>query len=489
MCVLAKIMRGNDSQESTAPSEGSTRRRVLKTIGAGGAIGLAGCVGNGGGGETETTTEDGGEDTTTTETGGGGNLEGEEIHVLTDETGDPMRNLHNSVKEEVEANTGAKVRLEFAGFGQDVQSRVLSLVQAGDPPEVYRTGAAEAAQLLNQGALANVSDPVSTIEERYGEKPPDSGRLVQDGDDFIVAPIIKPGFNLYRDSAFDKHPVTWADTLDQVEKADGADNGLDGTYTSMGPGFCTLLNQLGAVFSAGGKVCKRDSGGNVVPALHEGDSKQAWLDSLEYWGNMYEYSPDASDADCSTQQSAMVSNISAHVQYMGPRPKIIAENEGVEHADDIRLMQVPKPEGGEHLANALLDGWVTFKQANAEAGRAYIETLTKREYLMDIYRLVPIQLLPAFDSVIESDEYQSMMDDLVENGSWTEKDVEEGLAVKDAFQTLPTEMDPPNPYAGAIYTSGVIAKVFQRVILQDEDPEGVLEDAAQEIQGIIDDAS
>jgi len=459
---------GNDSPSQdgreSSPTQNIDRRSVLKAAGGLGiTTGIAGCLG-----------------------GGGGSGDSKEVHFLTDESGDAFQNFFSTVKEDFESESDYTVNMEYAGVGGSAEDRLAQLTQAGDPPEVFLTGASQAALFLNQDAIAPVSSAFSSISDRFGS-PSDNWRLQSGGEDYIAPLWGNIGITWYRtDVMSDQTPDTWDSLLDAAESADSSS--MRGSFVPAGQDICTDLYVLGWAYSNGARVCTRQ-GGDITVSMTDGENRQRWIETLQFLQNLHQYSPNNSDAGCSQMSQALASESAAHTWYVGSRPKNQPISQDASFAGDISAMPQPTPESGQDPTTvALAEGLVTFKGANTEGANEYIDFLFQSEYLNDLYFLTPLQNVPAFPDIPGTDSYQSKMDEALSSTAFTQEDVEATNTASDNIVTLASETSPANPYSGAILGSRKLSELIYDVTVGGKSPSEALETRASEIQSAVDEA-
>jgi len=478
----------NDSTGCDCASSNHRRRDVLKLAGTGSVIsltGLSGCSGGGGDGGSDgdggDTTSDGGTISTTTSDGEWPDLSGTEVHFLTDESSEAFTNFFERVKADFEEDTGATVNLDLVNLGEQ-GDRLAQLIQAGDPPDVMQAVQTRVVQLQDQGAAGPVNSAVSDMIDRYGE--PVSGTRVQaDGDDYAVPCWINPSGQWYREDIYEGEPETWEDMLNYASQADDPD-GTRGTSIPLAPALCNDSFFLAYLYSNDGQICERDSNGEVQCVINEGENRERFIETLEFLSDLYQYSPTNANAGCSQQVQAIPTETSAEAGYVGARPKVQSVQQDTDFADEVRASQVPQNRSEYSHANAI--AYMTFANANVEAGNAFISYMFQEEYLIDLLLLTPIHNNPSYPSIREHPDYQAGLEQL--DDAWTDDDIETSLAFADNIQPFSQETSPPNPYAGTIYSSKYLVDILNDATINERDPEVIAEEYAQEIQSVIDQA-
>lgn len=476
---------GGSGQRSASDTESNesriNRRRLLKAAGTGcaaGAVTLAGCQGinNGSGGS-------GGNNGSGS---GSGNsewpdLSGKEVHFLTDESSDKFTSFFEKVKKDFENDTGATVNLDLVNLGEQ-GPRLSQLLQAGDPPDVMQAVQTRVVQLQNQGVAAPVNSAMNAMKKRYGD-PVEGTRVQVDGDDYAVPCWINPSGQWYREDIYDGNPKTWDDMLKYAKQADST-NGIRGTSIPLGRALCVDSFFLAYLYTNKGRVCARNSNGKVQCVMNKGKNKQRWIETLEFFRDLYQYSPRNANAACSQQVQAIPNETSAEAGYVGARPKVQSVEQNKPFADKVRASQVPQKRTKQHHANAI--AYMTFKGANVKAGNAFISYMFQEKYFIDLLLLTPIHNNPGYPSIRENSKYQKGLDNLPD--AWSKEDIETSLAFADNILPFSQETSPPNPYAGTIYSSKLLVDILNDATINERDPATIVEEYAGKIQGVIDQA-
>ena len=475
------------------------RRKVLKGLGASATVTtFAGCTGGGDGGGTPTE-GDGGGSTPTEGDGGGGttgtpgdsgewpDLSGQEVHLLTDETSDPFRNLFDRLGADFADATGAEVRNEYAGTGSSIEERVAQLVQAGDPPEILFTSGGQAARFAQEDLLASVTEVIEHWEEQWGDLS-ERYRVQVDGED-VHLPVSSKGYAFwYRDdiSGFSDVPDSWSDLdagwsewLDAASQAEG-EQGLNGTYLPRGQGACPEIWHWGQAWSNGANICGRRDG-EVVIVMDQGDNVDRWVEKLEFDKQLHQYSPPATDSGCGTMTQAVPSQVSASSHYIISRPKVQAVQRDTGFADAVRGTAPPMGKGEVHSGNS--EGFVAFDTENSEAGVEWMKFLNQLDYQFPLYEITPFQIQPIFPDVKETDRWSDFVEGL--DSAWTEQDM--AAAQHDQYQIAPNETDPPNPFTGNLLSAQHVTAMVFEVTINGKDPETAVMDTAEELRSILQD--
>lgn len=458
-------MAGNDTQ-GISPR----RRRVLKAIGGGGALGTVGLTKP--------------SPVTDVQDGDWPDLSGTTLTFLTDESNDTFREFFSDVGDAFNEATGATVEMDYQAVGGSVEERLAQLLQAGDPPDIYMSSVSQASLLAFQGAAAPVNDPVSTVIDEYGE-PRD--RLQYQGDDYLMPIWSNIGIVWYRTDLYDEPPTTWESSLQGAEQVNQQD-GMSGAFVPAGQSFCTDLMLLGYVYSNGGTVTE-NQGEDVQVVMDQGQNRERWVETLSHLQELHQYSPQNSDAGCSQMSQSIASETAAQAWYVGSRPKNQSILQDKEFAANIAPTLQPAPDGNEDsMTNGLTDGLITFQQAsNPEAAKVYMEFFAQPEYMTRLAFITPLHNITPFPGIIQSDPFQEQLENLPD--VWSQEDIETTLTAAENYKTLATETGNLNPFAGAIYNSRKLSELMFDITVRGNDPGEMVDRYAQEIQQVVDDAS
>lgn len=481
-------------QDNGFRGNSTKRRNVLRKIGAGTTIsigGLAGCTGDQG--NTTTTTSDTGSGGTTTTQNGSrewADLSGHEFKFITEDSSDPMQNYWRGLARDFEDATGATVDVEITGINQSGDQRVSQLLQAGDPPAVVQSDTI--VQYAQADALAPVGDVVERVADFYGELPGDSQRLIIDGEELMLPRIYAPGIRWFRgdlDSDLSQKP-TWDEFSSWAERVDDP-SGVRGSYVPVGGGTCPEWDFLSWAYSNGAKLAGRDSNGEVQIVMSDSDQRSRWVETLEFMKELYQYSPQATDASCSTISQVIPSESAASTWYIAARPKIQSIEREKSFASELSNFVQPKPSGGTHRTLFAFEGLATFKGSDQKAAKEFMAFQARPEAMIGWYRAVPgiaLNSPPAWPGMRESDTFRNHLNNELPS-QWNESDFTTILEdAPEAMQSLTSETEPPNPYSGALLGSGSVSSAVYDVCVNDAEPGATVDSYAEELRGVLETA-
>lgn len=455
------------------------RRSVLKVTGASiiGTSSFAGCLGNSSGAGSNGSTTSGG--STGSGSSSSSDLSGKSLHFVTDESNPSAQKFLKQVGSSFESKTGASVKMEFVGRGSSGSERVIQLLQAGDPPEIFTANQSQAISWAIRGILAPVDKPLATGEERLGELPGENARTILEGNEYSVPFGANAGCYWYRaDVVEDTVPSTWENTLAFAEKADGK-SGLKGSYVPAGSDSSTTYHFLNWLYSNEGTIAKRENG-EIQIAVGDSENRSRWVETMNFIKELHQYSPDATDSTWSTMIQAIPNETSASNWYGGARPKVQAAKADKPFAAD--LHPVPMPKNRQRVGDGSADGFVTFKGADTEVAHAFLEFFLQMENMVKLpFELAPVHVVSPWPTVVSSDAWKQNIDQLPD--AWSKDDIQTYMVdVMESYQSVSQETEPPNPYAESLLGSNHITNFVQEVLINDKNPDNIVDDYASKLE-------
>ena len=477
-------MRENDKRGG---GSGFQRRRFVKTVG-GTAVGLsiAGCVGDdpdvGEGDEDDgvgTPADDEVQDDDIDEDEWP-DLEGREVHILTQESSEPYQEYWQWLAARFHAATGAYVRMEYTGFGVGLNERIAQLIQGGDPPELSHMGHPDASTYSHLGILADHTEAVEHWEDKWGEIP-DGAKYVEDGEHALLPMLTNVHTNWYRDDVFEEVPDTWESQLAMAEQHDEGEGGTRGAGISMFiDNNLTQIDLYSYGWSNGVQFFGREGGdGDVYPAFAE-DYVDETVETLEYIRDLYQYSDDNLDLGGGDQIQMVGGERSYQVHWVGSRPKFYGE--GQPFASDIRPCPIPGKDGN-NTPWGHVQGYASFQESDHEAAMEFLKFWAEEENFMEFYFADPIHNAPVIDEIIQSDGYQAELDQLPDYWNVPEDLNFDWIPLG---RELPAETEPPNQHGGLIYNSQEMVALVSDVCVDGLDPEQAIENRAANLRDVMD---
>ena len=463
--------------------ENATRRKAIKTIGAASIAGLAGCSGDEGG-----TTDDSGSGGTTGDPGSGDwpDLSGQRVNIVTQSSTDEFQDWWERAAADFEAATGARVSMEYRGFGGDYRSRIAQLLQAGNPPELASAGVTEVSTWAAQGVIGDLTPAIESIEDRWGEFQPNQ-TVVTDGSHRLVPQWLNGSGNyFYREDIFPRRPENWQDQIDIYNEVD--EMAAEYIPQQQGNSFCPRAGMVAAAYTNGARMCERDENGEVQIVMDEGEMRERWIETIEHKVALEEAGAQIDQSgDCGNAVQSIPDEVAASCLYGGMRPKIQTVLQ-TDHGDQVRPMKMPGPEDGTGQIMATIQGLTTFEDANAEAANEFVDFLSQEEYLIDMYLQTPIHNAPLQEDVAEHPDYQEGIADM---DGWTEEDKQYHLDLAqdaESWITFPGETDPPNPHAFNLFGADGLWRLVHDPVHAGTTPAETLDNVADNLREVLEES-
>lgn len=338
------------------------RRTFLKTVGAGGAAALAGCLGGSGdgddgsgGGETPDTTAGGGATTTTGSSGSPA-----EVVFLHDrdqgkETIDAMAQEFN------DAHPNIEVKPQLTPSGTGTTEQIQKMRAAGKPPEVIWFTFGQAYRFAREGNLASITD---VVEEN-------DLRTFTDTDEKFFAPmIVGPITWHYRTDYYDT-PQTWGAYLDQ---APGIQEGNDITPLQIPNGETTLADSLQYQMLWDGDVNIWDGPSDDIQlSMATGEDREKAISVYETMQDLYEYSVNGNGLGWVESAQAYAQGSAATVPYIGQWIPTLYLKDSPEIKENTFNGFHPTMEGAQNQRQfAWYEGTMVWDTENNDAAREWV---------------------------------------------------------------------------------------------------------------------
>lgn len=491
-----------DKPKPTVSMSPVSRRRALKLGGAASAVALAGCVGgdggDGGGGGTgdggggATTAGDGGSGTTAGDDGSTGGNGGTEIRVLTSETAEASKAVHQDIKATFEEETDHTVSFEYVSFAEKIE-RLSTMIRGGNAPALADGNVSSVGAMFNEDLLAPMPEVRSNIEEQLGEIP-DPMVLRSSGEPYMIPfahkmqnqtvrkDLIRQTGNEFSasDVGWDTH-MSWVQTIH--EETDAAGIGLAAGRTGK-----AHQDTLQYLWTNAVDVFEGPSD-DIGVALDSGQNKSKAVEVLEYMDELWQYSPQQTGWTWGDAGEAYSSGAVSDVNYSVGRMMGLSIDKDQSWApDEVGFVEPPfksHKDDNRQMVTAPT-GFGLIKQAdNVEAGKDLLEhfmTYNDGQLLIDFLHSVPYHLTPTIPGIFESDAYRE--NDLIQQRPDIIEKQKELLPVS-ASPGLTADDSGFNPISGPSYSEGVLGTMVEQVVAQDADPETAVTDAADEMRSFI----
>lgn len=468
---------GHDSRAER--SQKKSRRTTLQLVGAGALTGLAGCAGSG---EFVGGTQSGKE------------FQGKEMVFIKGKTNQAVKELFNEVQKEFKKETGATLRVQFAGQGASRWRRIAQKLQAGNPPEVANSDLSHAISLVENDQVAPVTGVMNDLTDKFGE-PPDFARYRTGGEEYLPPWNIEVANMWFRQDLLepaglssDFHPDTWEKYMEYSRKVDeNLDNPQHGTFV---PGGNTEAMQgtLVSWMRTNNVQIARWTGNEFEIAFNKGDHRERMVEVMEFLKQARQYSPDATGATWDEQLHSISFGLSASTFYSGSRPKnhVGHHEEASEFAKDVHGAG-GMPEGRSRDGRTNVEPYVVFKNSNnPELGKRFVRFMLDNPYYAVnlCWAGGPLQALPPFPGHRNSDAWQKKINNL--GPHWTEEDIKSHTEEATNYGTVSAyEAEKPNPHMGSLLTSYKLAELGNAVFGRGQAIGDAIDQYGSEMQDIL----
>lgn len=375
------------------------------------------------------------------------------------------------------------VSVEGQFLGDDVTQRLTQLVGAGDPPDFVKLDQGDVAEFVAAGLLEPVTDVVSKLGSV-----PDSLRVVQDGEDWIVPSETGFWMQFYRSDVYDRlgltPGLTWDAFLSNMEALEGSDLHPNLFVTNPESGYLTDVT-VNNLWSNDVPIWDFESGEWVV-TLDRPEYLERAIATLNYLKARASHSPESGNYSYSEVNQTYASGTVATIEYQGRTLKYLSDN-----APD--LLDITgigaQPYNTQVRSTAATAGFAIFKKDASRSDvikEMLLEFLNGDKYLEYLWT-VPGHLIPTTSEGLagewrENETLQSRPD-LLEVIDQTYDSAFSYLMFPD------NGADRPNLAGGAATNQGIYSEMTARVIGEGVDPAEAISAAAERLRELADQLS
>lgn len=385
------------------------RRTYLRTVGALGAIGLAGCAGNssdGGGGEgdgsTETAADSGGngsgsggstETTASSDSSGGGGT----VQMLSDRSG---RDIWESSIEEFNANSEYTVEVTWLPKGVSMNEQIEKMRGADNLPAIVFETSTDAYRETVNGATAPVTDLVETL----GTLDP----VRYQGESYLLPAVTIPLMGVYRNDIVQGDPRTrseWAAEAKRINEEEG----MGGLIMPRGR-TNNATTQVNQNLWNGGVEIYQGPPDDIQVTLDQGENRQRAIETYSWMQDIAEFNPNTSGWEWGDTINAFVQEQAAAALTIGGLIILQVKANRPDLASKLRAMPFPSVEGVEsdHWW-AYTEGFYLYENAsNLEGARQYLEFFMSSDFYLDFITETPLFNFPTSLEQVRSDTYQNV---------------------------------------------------------------------------------
>lgn len=374
------------------------------------------------------------------------------------------------------------VSVEGQYLGDDVTERLTQLVGSGEPPDFIKLDQGDVAEFVAAGLLEPVTDVVSQLGTV-----PESLRLVQDGEDWIIPSETGYWMQFYRSDVYEElglQPgVTWDAFLSNLDALETSELSPNLFVTNPASGYLTdvVVNNL---WSNDVPIWDFQEGKWVV-TLDTDEFRDRVVQTLEFMKSRAARSPESGNYSYSEVNQTYASGTVATIEYQGRTLKYLTEN-----APDLLDITgvAPQSHNAELRSTAATAGFAIFKKDGRSdvIKEMLLEFLGGDSYL-DYLWTVPGHLIPTTKEGLNGEwrqhEFLQSRPDFLQVIDETYDQARSYLRYPDV------PADRPNLAGGAATNHGIYSEMAARFIVQGVESDVVIADAAERLRKLADEIS
>lgn len=223
-----------------------------------------------------------------------------------------------------------------------------------------------------------------------------------------------------------------------------------------------------------------DDNWNVI--LDSNEMKPKVVESLQLLKQLYPYMPPkATNASYADLTEAFLSEQVGMTFYSGRLVDMI-ETKNPKLADKFEVFGIPTKDGKGVAATLGYDGMAILNTDHTDETKKFVEWFYK-EKLIDFLGTFPVHYFPAQKSIYNSEKWRNLPN--IKKYWETAVKPQYELLTKAKLHSIDTDGPETDERPGTVFQSLVFPKMFQRVTVNNEEPEKVVVDTANEIRSLI----
>ena len=358
-------------------------------------------------------------------------------------------------------------------------TKVTTAIKAGKPYDFITFGQVTHPLLL---VPEKKIVPLTDIIQEVGEADFGPRALTKYQNEYWMYPY-DYNFNylLYRKDWFEekglKVPNDWAEFLEVCKALNEPDKKRYAYTFPVASGGHTNWGNTAWLWAAGVKIY--DDEWNVV--LDSDEIKPKVIDVLEFIQKASEYSPPGVlETSLKDMLINFTSGLTAITTYTGRLVHTI-EDRAPELADKYGIMAYPGQKGGKRAVTFANDGFSIGNTPNVEATKEFFRWFLKNDKLVDYQLTVAVHYQPPQFSTYKNEKWRSHP--LIKK-HWHAMEAMLDFMNTDKTHvgSIQLEGPGPSPNQGRIWTSNVIPRMYQQVLLKKMTPSEAVDAAAKEIR-------
>jgi ABC-type glycerol-3-phosphate transport system substrate-binding protein len=416
------------------------------------------------------------------------------IRFYTDETDPTTQEVFQKIGDAFTAkNPGVKIQMEYGGFDAR-QILIPAGVAAKQPPTISKLAEGEAMQFIAKGLLADVSSVIADTGGESAWAPTSLNAGKYKGGQYTVASVGQQYRSLWvRTDLLDKAglqpPTTWDEWKNVAAKMTG--NGAYGVSIAGGANLWTQLTYVGFLWNTGETMFDKDF--NVILG------GPGALAALEFYKEMVKYAPpDYASYSWGETIDAFVTGLCATQQYAGRTLKRVYDN-NPSILSGTHGVPMPKGPLGSEVGFIAWDPYVVFSEQagvpaeNIAAAKEYLKFLLTGDLALDWYGAVPGHQIPPYIALQKNPAlwtkhslFQSHKKE-IEWQFYTDNALDDIMEAGAVITKEKTTVGNVNPYYAPVPTELPLAKMVQKVIVENEDPKVALQWGVAELTRVVED--
>ncbi len=383
------------------------------------------------------------------------------------------------VAEAYKAETGIRIQVETVPVLK-TWTKVTTAIKAGKPYDFITFGQITHPLLLvPEKKIVPITDIISEIgEEDFGPR----ALTKYQGEYWMYPYDYNFNYLIYRKDWFAakglKVPDTWDEFLGVCAELNDPGNKHYAYTMPVSSGGHTNWGNTGWLWAAGVEIY--DQEWNVI--LDGPEMKPKAVKTLEFLAKAAQYSPPGLlETSLKDMLINFTSGLSAITTYTGRLIHTI-EDRAPELADKYGIMAYPSPDGGKRAVTFANDGFSIGNTANTAATKDFFRWFLKTGKLVDYQLTVAVHYQPPQLSTYENEKWRSHP--LIKK-HWNAVQVMRDFMNTDktSVGSIQLQGPGPSPNQGRIWTSNVIPRMYQQVVMKRMTPSQAIDAAAKEIRG------
>ncbi|WP_276358377.1 ABC transporter substrate-binding protein [Cohnella caldifontis] len=414
--------------------------------------------------------------------GNGGDKKQVTLRIASAETAADPKKAMEEIAQEYEQQTGVKVVVETMNL-DDMYLKVQSTFGTSAQYDVMFSGYLGLLTTLKEKGIVA---PVDDVIEKLGGKDifysPTTLQPILDGKSYRIPYDLNYALGYIRTDWLQEKglsmPTNWDEFLNVMKAFTDKKNNKYGLILPLKIGGANNWITTSVFWANDVEIF--DDQMNVI--LDQGDNKQRAIESLNFLKELNQYMPvEAENADFPELLAAFYGGQVGFTFYSG-RLADASVQSAPDLAGKFQVMGLPRKDGNGYATTYGDDGVNIINGPNVEEAKKFVEWFFKEKYLK-LVAAAPNAFFPSISSVYESEEYKSLP---TVKQFWNDVAVPQQKIIQEAkVNAISLAGSEPTEKQSVVESSFIIPKMFQRVLIGNEDPSKVIDATANEIRNMI----